>query len=101
MKSLLNRRPITHEGRRYRALNSFHPSDALLLRALSRGEWTMGGLRHRDLQRLLYTCEPRDKKAARRRRTQTAFAARHGLLRKLPHTHRNLVTGRSTSQQGS
>src|SRR4029077_15590576 len=59
-------RPITQDGRRYRPL---HPlgCDAALLRALSRGEWTIAGVRNRDLQGLLYTGQPRDKKAARRR----------------------------------
>jgi len=89
-------RPITHEGRRYRALNPFHQADAVLLRALSRGEWTIAGLRNRDLQPLLYTSEPRDKTAARRRSAAVGRKLRllraHGLLRKLPHTHRYLVT---------
>jgi len=88
-------RPVTYEGRRYRAL---HPlgSDADLLCALSRGEWTIAGLRNRDLQQLLYTGQPRDKKAARRRSACVGRKLRllraHGLIRKLPHTHRYLVT---------
>jgi hypothetical protein len=89
-------RPITHEGRRYRGLNPLHPSDAALLRALSRGEWTVAGLRNRDLQRLLYPTEPRDRKAARRRSAAVGRKLRllraHGLIRKVPRTHRYLVT---------
>jgi hypothetical protein len=46
-------RPIAQKGRRDRALHPLNPSDAALPRALSRGEWTLGGLRNRDLQRLL------------------------------------------------
>jgi hypothetical protein len=88
-------RPITHQGRTYRAL---HPlgADADLLGALSRGEWTIAGLRNRDLQHLLYTGQPRDKKAARRRSASVGRKLRllraHGLIRKLPHTHRYLLT---------
>jgi hypothetical protein len=88
-------RPITHQGRTYRPL---HPlgSDADLLCALSRGQWTIAGLRNRDLQPLLYTGQPRDKKAARRRSASVGRKLRllraHGLIRKLPHTHRYLVT---------
>src|SRR6266568_4282342 len=88
-------RPLTHDGRRYRAL---HPlgTDALLLRALSRGEWTIAGFRNRDLQLLLHTGQPRDKKAARRRSAAVGRKLRllraHGLIRKLPHTHRYLIT---------
>jgi hypothetical protein len=88
-------RPLTHDGQRYRGLHPFG-TDAALLRALSRGEWTIAGLRNRDLQRLLYLGEPRDKKAARRRSTAVSRKLRllraHGLIRKLPHTHRYLVT---------
>ena len=88
-------RPLTHQGRRFRAL---HPlgADADLLRVLSRGEWTVAGLRNRDLQRLLYASPPPDPKAARRRSAAVSRKLRllraHGLLRKLPHTHRYLVT---------
>jgi len=89
-------RPITLDAHRYRALNPFNPSDATLLRALSRGEWTIAGLRNRDLQRLLYASEPRDKKVARRRSAAVGRKLRllraHGLLRKVPHTHRYLIT---------
>jgi hypothetical protein len=88
-------RPLTHDGQRYRGLHPFG-TDAVLLRALSRGEWTIAGLRNRDLQRLLYLGEPRDKKAARRRSSAVSRKLRllraHGLIRKLPHTHRYLVT---------
>jgi hypothetical protein len=88
-------RPLTHDGQRYRGLHPFG-TDAALLRALSRGEWTIAGLRNRDLQRLLYLGEPRDKKAARRRSSAVSRKLRllraHGLIRKLPHTHRYLVT---------
>ena len=88
-------RPITHDGRRYRALQPMG-MDNPLLQALSRGEWTLSGFRNRDLQHLLYLGEPRDKKAARRRSACVGRKLRllraHGLIRKLPHTHRYLVT---------
>ena len=67
-----------------------------MLRVLSRGEWTIAGLRNRDLQRHLYSSKPCDKKTARRRASAVGRKLRllraHGLLRKLPHTHRYLVT---------
>ena len=88
-------RPLTHEARRYRALQPLG-TDAFLLRALSRGEWTIAGLRNRDLQPWLYLGVPRDKKAARRPSAAVSRKLRllraHGLIRKLPHTHRYLVT---------
>jgi hypothetical protein len=88
-------RPLTHDGQRYRGL---HPlgTDAALLYALSRGEWTIAGFRNRDLQALLYTTQPRDKKKARCRSAALGRKLRllraHGLIRKLPHTHRYLVS---------
>lgn len=89
-------RPVTHQGRRYRALNPLNSSDAALLRALSRGQWTIAGLRNRDLQPLLYVGAPRNHKAARRRSAAVGRKLRllraHGLIRKVPHTHRYLVT---------
>ena len=88
--------PITQEGRRYRALNPLNSADAALLRAISRGEWVVAGLRNRDLQRLLYSSDPRDKKVARRRTAAVGRKLRllraHGLIRKIPHTHRYMVT---------
>jgi len=87
--------PITHQGRRYRALQPLG-QDSALLTALSRGEWTIAGFRNRDLQQILYTGQPRDKKDARRRSAALSRRLRllrvHGLIRKLPHTHRYLVT---------
>jgi hypothetical protein len=88
-------RPLTHDGRRFRALQPLG-TDSLLLRALSRAEWTIAGFRNRDLQTLLYSGQPRDKKAARRRSAAIGRKLRllraHGLIRKLPHTHRYLIT---------
>ena len=88
-------RPLTHDGRRYRALQPLG-IDAFLLRALSRGEWTIAGFRNRDIQHLLYMSQPRDTKAARRRSAAVGRKLRllraHGLIRKLPHTHRYLIT---------
>jgi len=88
-------RPLTRDGRRYRALQPLG-ADAGLLKALSRGEWTISGFRNRDLQALLYLGQPRDKKAARRRSAAISRKLRllraHGLIRKLPHTHRYQIT---------
>jgi len=88
-------RPVLRDGQRYRALSPLG-ADADLLQALSRGEWTIAGFRNRDLQALLYFGQPRDKKTARRRSAALGRKLRllraHRLIRKLPHTHRYLVT---------
>jgi hypothetical protein len=89
-------RPTTRDGRPYRALNPLNPSDAQLLQAISRGEWTIAGFRNRDLQSLLYARRPRDRQIARRRSAAISRKLRllraHGLIRKVSHTHRYLVT---------
>ena len=88
-------RPLTHQGQRYRPLQPLG-ADATLLTALSRGEWTIAGFRNQDLQRLLYPTPARAKKATRRRSAAVGRKLRllraHGLIRKLPHTHRYMVT---------
>ena len=91
-------RPVTHDGHRYRALNPLNPSDAALLQAISRGEWTIAGFRNRDLQALLYPGPATHSRTAHRRSAAIGRKLRllraHGLIRKVPHTHRYLVTER-------
>ncbi len=89
-------RPLTQDGRRYRALNPLNPSDAALVRAISRGDWTIAGFRNRDLQALLAPGPATSPKTARRRSAAIGRKLRllraHGLIRKVPHTHRYLLT---------
>jgi hypothetical protein len=63
-----------------------------LLKAVNRGEFAIHGLRNRDLQALLYTVPPKDKSEQRRRSAAISRKLKllrvHGLVRKLPHTHR-------------
>jgi hypothetical protein len=87
--------PVRRKGRRYRALNPWSPNDGALLEALSRGEFALNGVRNRDLRALLYP----HKASAQEQRRQTARISRqlrllrvHGLLNKVPHTHRYQVT---------
>ena len=94
-------RPIKRKGRRYRALNPFSPADAALLQAVSRGEFAINGFRNRDLCQLLHPGRaPKDikKKQARATGRQIRLLRMHGLLAKVSHTHRYVLTekGRST-----
>ena len=88
-------RPITVEGRRYRALNPWSPGDGQLLEALSRGEFIIQGFRNRDLRVLLY---PRkgDSQQERRRSGRVgrllALLRAHSLIRKVAGTHRYHIT---------
>jgi hypothetical protein len=89
-------RPVRYQGRRVRALNPHAPEDSALLGAISRGEFTLNGLRNRDIRALLFP-KPARSKAEQKR--QAAVISRklhllraHRLIRKVPHTHRYLLT---------
>jgi hypothetical protein len=93
--------PRMYRNRRVRALRPFDQEDYRLLEAVQRGEFAINGLRNRDLQNLLYppaaNCaaepEARDKKrrsAAISRKLRLMRA--HGLIHKVPKTHRYQLT---------
>jgi hypothetical protein len=89
--------PAHWKGKRVRALHPFEPADAHLLEAVSRGEFTINGLRNRDLQRLLYHAkvEPKSKQARRRSAQVTRMwrmLRAHAIIAKVPSTHRYQVT---------
>jgi hypothetical protein len=87
---------VRWHGKPVRALHPFHPDDHTLLRAVNRGEFAINGLRNRDLQQLLYDrstttpAEKRRRSAAVSRKLRMLRA--HGLIHKLPHTHRYRVS---------
>ena len=89
--------PATWKGQRVRALQPFAAADMALLEAVSRGEFTLNGLRNRDLRPLLYGDEREVAPEEIRRRAgrvtrQLRLLRAHGLLQKVPHTHRYQVT---------
>jgi hypothetical protein len=89
-------RPVTWKGKRVRGLNVLGPEDAALLEAAGRGEFLIAGLRNRDLQNLLFD-KPADGPAGKRRRCgqvtrKLRMLRAHGLLHKVPHTHRYMVS---------
>jgi hypothetical protein len=84
-----------HRGRRRRALNPLSPPDAQLLSAVIRGEHALTGFRNRDVRQALYGQTPDD--AERRRQAgrvtrQLTLLRAHRLIRKLPGTHRYVLT---------
>lgn len=99
-------RPVTRPGRqqpdgtrsrprRFRALRPLAEDDSCLLTAVSRPEFAQNGFRNRDLRPLL-GAEPRDPAAQKRCSAavsrQLALLRAHGLIRKVPHTHRYVLT---------
>jgi hypothetical protein len=85
-------RPVIEEGRRIaRALNPLTGADGSLLRALAKGNFLLQGFRNRDVRAALHG-EMAD---AQQRRGQAAAVTRqlallraHGLIVKVPTTHR-------------
>jgi DNA-binding HxlR family transcriptional regulator len=89
-------RPVVRHQKRHRALQPFAEPDVILLQTNSRGEFLVQGLRNRDLQQALY---PGSGASPQQRRKRSAAISRklrllraHGLIRKVPSTHRYLVT---------
>jgi hypothetical protein len=82
--------------RRVRALNPLAAADAALLKAVSGHEFLTSGLRNRDLRRLLYGLSAEEPAEKRRRSAavtrQLRLLRAHGLIEKVPRTHRYLVT---------
>jgi DNA-binding HxlR family transcriptional regulator len=66
------------------------------LLAINRGEFLLQGLRNRDLQRLLFTTGAVSEKQRHQRSAQVSRQLRmlraHGLVQKVPKTHRYQVT---------
>jgi hypothetical protein len=89
-------RPILNGKKRHRALRPFGEPDVLLLEAISRGEFLIQGLRNRDLQALLYSKSDGRPRLDRQRSAAVSRKLRllraHGLIRKVPTTHRYHVT---------
>lgn len=87
-------KPTTLNGRRVRGLRPWDPSEVETLRALNRGEFSINGLRNRDLVRVLF---PNLRGDARRRAAQKVtrlirIMRAHGILKKVATTHRYTVT---------
>jgi hypothetical protein len=92
--------PVVSTGRRHRALNPLAVDDRRLLEAVSRGEWLVAGFRNRDIRQTLYGAAPDQathrRQAARVTRLLGLLRA-HGLIKKIPRTHRYLLTTNGTA----
>lgn len=89
-------KPVRLGSRRRRGLNLLGVPEQQLFRAVLRGEHHVNGLRNRDIQAVLFPGQVKDAAEQRRR---TAHVSRllqllraHGLIAKVPHTHRYRVT---------
>ena len=85
-------RPVGWQGKRARALNPLAAEDGRLLEAINRGEFTINGVRNRDLRPLLFG-PPAADDAVRRRQSgvitrKLRLLRAHGLIHKVAKTHR-------------
>jgi hypothetical protein len=91
--------PAKTSPRKVRALNPMAADDMALLRAISDPKWMVNGLRNRDLVPMLYPTASDDPTEQRRRSARVTRLLRllrgHGLLEKVPHTHRYQVTAQA------
>jgi hypothetical protein len=89
--------PTSWKGRSVRALNPLAPSDVQLLEAINRGEYLLNGFRNRDLRAALFpdAAEASAKEAKRQAAKVTRLLGllrAHGLITKVPKTHRYQVS---------
>jgi DNA-binding HxlR family transcriptional regulator len=91
-------RPVLHDGRRFRALRLADPADLALLETIARGEFATAGFRNRDLRPHI---DPRPTTTTLEQRRLSAKVSRqlrllraHGVVRKVPKTHRYQLTER-------
>lgn len=90
--------PTLWQGRRVRALAPLGEADGALLGAVVRGEFALHGFRNRDLRNLLCGETPGDPAAEKRQAARITRQLRllrgHGLIQKVPKTHRYQLTKR-------
>jgi hypothetical protein len=88
--------PRRWKGQRVRALNPLAADEAALLAVVARGEFLLNGFRNRDLQAHLFAGAAPDPQTARHRSGAVTRKLRllraHRLIRKVPGTHRYLLT---------
>jgi len=92
--------PTRWNGRRVRALRPLG-DDRPLLEAINHGDFFLNGFRNRDLQALLFQ-EPASSIQEQRRRSaaisrKLRMLRAHGLIRKVPRTHRYVVSPDATT----
>jgi hypothetical protein len=71
--------------------------DLALLEAISRGELATAGFRNRDLRRLLHASPKtaiEERRVSGKASRQLRLLRAHGIIRKVPKTHRYLLTAR-------
>lgn len=91
---------VQWKGRSVRALNPLSAEDASLFEAVSKGEFLIAGFSNREIREILYPQNPQiNEKPAEEQKRLSAKVTRllrllrgHGIIAKVPKTHRYQVT---------
>jgi hypothetical protein len=88
---------VKKNGRSYRAINLWKEDDQQLLRCIAKGEYAINGFRNRDIRQDIFCDIDSSDKLARKRASgkttrRLMLLRAHGLIRKVPKTHRYLLT---------
>lgn len=87
--------PVIVGKRRHRGIRPFEPNDARLLQIVSDGQYLISGFRNRDVRVALFgdTTDPTQRRSqAGKVSRKLALLRAHGLIKKIPHTQRYLLT---------
>ena len=85
-----------YQGKRFRALRLWEPTDLKLFETVTKGEFLITGLRNRDIAQMLFP--EADPSAQGEKKISAAVSYRlrilraHRLIAKIQHTHRYRVT---------
>jgi hypothetical protein len=97
-------RPVRWKGRRVRGLRLLAPEDVALLEAVNQGQFVLHGFRNADIRQALFGPASADPRELRRQSAAVTRKLRllraHGLIQKVSHTRRYLVTAKGRSQIG-
>lgn len=89
-------RPVTYQGKRFRAIHTWDPNEMDFLKIIAGGEFLITGFRNRDIVKLLFPAASMSAKDRKRTSARISHRLRilraHGLIAKIQHTHRYRVT---------
>jgi hypothetical protein len=90
---------VTYSGRHVRALRIGDANDLALLKAVTRGEFAVAGMRNRDLRSILYPnnaklTEVEGRRLSGRISRLLRILRAHHIIRKIPKSHRYRLTAR-------
>lgn len=92
--------PTRRGGRRYRGIRPFSANDLALINAVAQGEHAIVGFRNRDLRAILFpdqTDPNHQRRLSARVSRLLALLRAHRLIRRLPRSHRYVLTTKGRS----